>query len=137
MNDPEQMARAGNYVLGLMKAHERERAEHDLEVDAGFREAVVSVAERMHLIDTSPAEGSATGAGWDAVARGIGGLPHMRHLQPLDVAAEREAAAEHAASPAPVRPARRLRAKVVGPLLYALAGAALAGATAAVYFLSR
>ena len=36
-NDPDQMTRAGNYVLGLMDGKERERAEHDLEIDPGFR----------------------------------------------------------------------------------------------------
>jgi hypothetical protein len=135
VNDPEQMVRAGNYVLGLMNARERERAEHDLEVDPGFRDAVVSVAERMHLIDTGPTAGGAGGPDWDAVARRLGDLPHMRKVEPLDPAAARAPAARDDAAPqarakrAAATPVDRTRAKAAAPLLYAaLAGAAVAAA---------
>ena len=49
------MSRAGSYVLGLMGEAERERAERDLEVDAEFRDAVLHIAERLHLIDLNAA----------------------------------------------------------------------------------
>ena len=53
--EADKMSRAGSYVLGLMDAAARERAERDLETDAEFRDAVVRIAERLHLIDLGPA----------------------------------------------------------------------------------
>ena len=74
--DAERLARAGNYVLGVMNAEERERAEHDLETDPAFRDAVVEVAERMHLFDL-PQPGHAVDR-WRDVAARIGEMPHLR-----------------------------------------------------------
>ena len=51
----DRMDRAGRYVLGLMDDEERERAERDLEIDSAFRDAMVEIAERMHLFDRFPA----------------------------------------------------------------------------------
>ena len=45
----DRIARAGDYVLGLMNDAERERAERDLEIDPAFRDAVLQLAERMHM----------------------------------------------------------------------------------------
>ena len=55
MTDGDRMERAGNYVLGLMDDSERERAERDLEIDPSFRDAVVEIAERMHVFDRTAA----------------------------------------------------------------------------------
>ena len=51
----DRMDRAGRYVLGLMDDAERERAERDLEIDPAFRDAMVEIAERMHVFDHMPA----------------------------------------------------------------------------------
>ena len=52
-SESDRIARAGDYVLGLMNDAERERAERDLEIDPAFRDAVVQLAERMHVFDRS------------------------------------------------------------------------------------
>ncbi|HWK69045.1 MAG TPA: hypothetical protein VNS34_29320 [Rhizobiaceae bacterium] len=79
------MARAGNYVLGLMEESDRQRAERDLEIDPAFREAVLRVAERMHLLDLNPAQAVEPGF-WRAVAARIGELPQMRTARPISSA---------------------------------------------------
>lgn len=71
------MARAGNYVLGLMEESDRQRAERDLEIDPVFRDAVLRVAERMHLLDLNPGRAVEPGF-WRAIATRIGELPQMR-----------------------------------------------------------
>lgn len=71
------VSRAGNYVLGLMEESDRQRAERDLEIDPAFRDAVLRVAERMHLLDLNPARAVEPGY-WHAIATRIGELPQMR-----------------------------------------------------------
>lgn len=72
------MARAGDYVLGLMSDRDRERAERDLEVDPAFRDAVMALAERMRLFDRS-ASGEDDGEDrWRQIAQRIAALPQMR-----------------------------------------------------------
>lgn len=77
MSDAERKSRASNYILGLMDADERERAERDLELDPAFRETVVAVAERMHLFDIGR-DGPAGRDAWSAIATSIAELPHMQ-----------------------------------------------------------
>lgn len=77
MSDAERKSRASNYILGLMDADERERAERDLELDPAFRETVVAVAERMHLFDIGR-DGPAERDAWRAIATSIAELPHMQ-----------------------------------------------------------
>ena len=77
-NEAERLARAGTYVLGMMDSAERERAERDLVVDAAFRDAVVQVAERMHLFGV-PAADKAEDQ-WAAIAARLAELPQMRAL---------------------------------------------------------
>ena len=76
----DRMTRAGNYVLGLMNDSERERAERDLEIDSSFREAVVEVAERMHVFDHRPAPEEATDDSWKMIKERIDGMPQMRQV---------------------------------------------------------
>jgi hypothetical protein len=71
----DRMARADDYVLGLMNDAERERAERDLEVDPAFRDAVVQIAERMHVFDHAEPTGEAR---WQQITQRIGDLPQMR-----------------------------------------------------------
>lgn len=77
MREADLMARAGDYVLGLMGENDRQRAERDLEVDPDFRDAVLRVAERMHLLDLNPAAATHPDF-WSAISARIGDLPQMR-----------------------------------------------------------
>lgn len=77
-SEQDRMARAGNYVLGLMNDADRERAERDLEIDPAFRDTMVRVAERMHLFDlTKPPKNVSEGM-WKTIAERIAGLPQMQ-----------------------------------------------------------
>jgi anti-sigma factor RsiW len=76
-SDSDRMARAGDYVLGLMDDRERQRAERDLALDPAFRDAVVRLAERMHVFDRSrPSDGEER---WRLITRRIAEMPQM-HL---------------------------------------------------------
>lgn len=77
-SEAERMARASNYVLGLMNDEQREHAEHDLAYDPSFRDAVVAVAERMHKFDIGTPPENVSQTGWKAVAERLGDMPHMR-----------------------------------------------------------
>ncbi|TJV04450.1 MAG: hypothetical protein E5Y12_12675 [Mesorhizobium sp.] len=72
----DRIARAGDYVLGLMNDAERERAERDLEIDPAFRDAVVQLAERMHMFDRAEKPSGANH--WALVTQRIAELPQMR-----------------------------------------------------------
>jgi anti-sigma-K factor RskA len=78
IDEGDRLARAGHYVLGLMDDEERERAERDLERDGAFRDAVLSIAERMHVLDADPAPGGR----WRAISERIAELPQMRGVAP-------------------------------------------------------
>ena len=75
-SDSDRMARAGDYVLGLMDDRERQRAQRDLELDPAFRDAVVQLAERMHIFDR--AEPSGDDSRWRLISQRIAELPQMR-----------------------------------------------------------
>ncbi|TPL89762.1 hypothetical protein FJ941_02890 [Mesorhizobium sp. B2-3-13] len=76
--ESDRIARAGDYVLGLMNDAERERAERDLEIDPAFRDAVVQLAERMHVFDRT--EKPAGANHWALVAQRLAELPQMRSV---------------------------------------------------------
>ena len=76
--DDSRIARAGDYILGLMNDTERERAERDLEVDAVFRDTVMQMAERMRVFEQPAAAGESGDARWRLIARRIAELPQMR-----------------------------------------------------------
>lgn len=80
--DRNRMARAGDYVLGLMDEAERERAERDLEIDPAFRSAVLELAGRMHVFDRSALPTGQPEEQWQQIARHIAGLPQMHPAQP-------------------------------------------------------
>jgi anti-sigma-K factor RskA len=73
--ESDRIARAGDYVLGLMNDKERERAERDLEIDPAFRDAVVRLAERMHVFDRAAPSGDNR---WQLITQRIAELPQMR-----------------------------------------------------------
>ncbi|WP_214476810.1 hypothetical protein [Mesorhizobium sp. dw_380] len=75
-SESDRIARAGDYVLGLMNDKDRERAERDLEIDPAFRDAVVRLAERMHVFDR--AEPSGGDNRWRLISQRIAELPQMR-----------------------------------------------------------
>jgi anti-sigma-K factor RskA len=70
------VTRAGSYVLGMMEESDRQRAERDLEIDPAFRDAVLRVAERMHLLDLNPTDATQSDF-WKTVSARIGDLPQM------------------------------------------------------------
>ncbi|QKC88707.1 hypothetical protein EB230_09850 [Mesorhizobium sp. NZP2234] len=75
-SESDRIARAGDYVLGLMNDAERERAKRDLEIDPAFRDAVVRLAERMHVFDRATPPGGDDR--WRLVSQRIAELPQMR-----------------------------------------------------------
>jgi len=112
--EADQMARAGNYVLGLLDDDQRERAERDLEIDPGFRDAVVQVAERMHMLDLKPAPETAPADFWKTIAARIAELPQMRTVPQPDPALATETETEAARAGVIVQsPVSRVR--YVGP----------------------
>jgi hypothetical protein len=74
----DRIDRAERYVLGLMDEEERERAERDLEMDAAFRQAMVEMAERMHVFDHMPAAEKTPDDDWRLLKERIAAMPQMR-----------------------------------------------------------
>ncbi len=78
----DRMDRAARYVLGLMDEDERERAERDLEIDPAFREAMVTIAERMHVFGNAKPEANEPAAvsqdPWRLIKDRIDAMPQMR-----------------------------------------------------------
>ncbi|WP_246674327.1 hypothetical protein [Mesorhizobium sp. B4-1-1] len=56
-SESDRVARAGDYVFGLMNDRERARAERDLEIDPAFRDTVLRLAERLRAFDPEGPEG--------------------------------------------------------------------------------
>ena len=75
MSSEERMARAQDYVFGLMDESERRRAERDLEIDPDFRDCVLSLAERLRMANRDKAALSEDA--WADVSRLLAGLPQM------------------------------------------------------------
>ncbi|RUM98488.1 hypothetical protein EET67_07615 [Pseudaminobacter arsenicus] len=101
VDERDRMARASKYVLGLMDEDERERAERDLEHDPAFLDAMVRVAERMHLFDlTKPHQGAAP-ALWKSITAHLTAQPQIGVAGPGETA---PASSPAPATPAPVEP---------------------------------
>ncbi|RWM23040.1 hypothetical protein [Mesorhizobium sp.] len=77
-SEGDRIARAGDYVFGLMDERERARAERDLEIDPAFRDAVLRLAERMRALDPAGPSNTAPNERWNLVQRRLGELPQMR-----------------------------------------------------------
>ena len=109
-DDANRMTRAGNYVLGLMDDHDRERAERDLEIDPAFRDAVVALAERMHVFDRVPAADQAPEGDWKRLTQQIADMPQIRTKGPDQSAAvpgrRRSDKPGHAITPTAPKPRR-------------------------------
>ena len=112
------MTRAGNYVLGLMDDHDRERAERDLEIDPAFRDAVMALAERMHVFDKVPAAEQAAESDWKKLTQHIADMPQMRTKRPdesaLAVGRRRSDKPGKAVTPAASKPRRVALNSVLG-----------------------
>jgi anti-sigma-K factor RskA len=75
-SESDRIARAGDYVLGLMNDRDRERAERDLQIDPAFRDTVMRLAERMHVFDHGAPSGGSDR--WRLISQRIAELPQMR-----------------------------------------------------------
>ncbi|AZO02993.1 hypothetical protein EOA27_15865 [Mesorhizobium sp. M2A.F.Ca.ET.037.01.1.1] len=75
-SESDRVARAGDYVFGLMNDRERARAERDLEIDPAFRDTVLRLAERLRALD--PAAPGARGNRWELVTQRLAELPQMQ-----------------------------------------------------------
>ncbi|TPI58846.1 hypothetical protein FJ417_17875 [Mesorhizobium sp. B3-1-7] len=75
-SESDRVARAGDYVFGLMNDRERARAERDLEIDPAFRDTVLRLAERLRAFD--PAGPEAHGDRWELVTQRLAELPQMQ-----------------------------------------------------------
>ena len=77
MTPRDRMARAEDYVFGLMNEQERERAERDMEVDPEFRECVMVLAGRLRRLHGAKGSAVTPDAAWSEIAERIAGLPQM------------------------------------------------------------
>ena len=75
-SESDRVARAGDYVFGLMNDRERARAERDLEIDPAFRDMVLRLAERLRALDPAAPEGR--GKRWELVTQRLTELPQMQ-----------------------------------------------------------
>ncbi len=104
-SDRNRMSRAGDYVLGLMDEAERERAEHDLEIDPAFRDAVLKLAERIHAFDRFEPPPGQPDEEWRQIAQRLAGLPQMHAGRPQETQQEQSASRAKpviGASPQPI-----------------------------------
>ena len=77
-SEGDRIARAGDYVFGLMDERERARAERDLQIDPAFRDAVLRLAERMRALVSAGPSNATSDERWKLVQRRLGEMPQMR-----------------------------------------------------------
>ncbi|MDG4881852.1 hypothetical protein [Mesorhizobium sp. WSM4884] len=110
-SEGDRIARAGDFVFGLMDDRERARAERDLQIDPAFRDAVLRLAERMRALEPAGASKASSDERWQLIQRRLGELPQMR-LSGLN---------DDKAKPQPIV-IHRLERKPYGVGLYSLGG---------------
>lgn len=110
-SESDRVARAGDYVFGLMNDRERARAERDLEIDPAFRDTVMRLAERLRALDPAAPGGDCNR--WELVTQRLAELPQMQSRLAGIAAAEAE--------PPPVM-IHRLERKPHGVGLHSLGG---------------
>ena len=81
-SESDRVARAGDYVFGLMNDRERARAERDLEIDAAFRDTVLRLAERLRALDPAAPAPEGHGNRWEVVTQRLAALPQMQTRLP-------------------------------------------------------
>lgn len=77
MSSHDRMARAEDYVFGLMDEHERTRAERDMEVDPEFRACVMQLAERLRTLNRARGAAPMSDTDWKEITTRISQLPQM------------------------------------------------------------
>lgn len=77
-SDEDRIARAGDYILGVMDEAERERAERDLERDPAFRDAVMRLSVQLHALDRTARPARIPDGMWAAIEARIAEMPQMR-----------------------------------------------------------
>ena len=112
-SESDRVARAGDYVFGLMNDRERARAERDLKIDPAFRDTVLKLAERLRALDPAGSSTEGQDARWKLVSQRLAELPQMHNR----LAGFTEPEAE----PPPVV-IHRLQRKPYGVGLHALGG---------------
>jgi hypothetical protein len=110
-SESDRVARAGDYVFGLMNDRERARAERDLKIDPAFRDTVLKLAERLRALDPAGSSKEGQDVRWKLVSQRLAELPQM-HIR---LAGPTEAEA----SPVVIH---RLQRKPYGVGLHALGG---------------
>lgn len=78
-SESDRVARAGDYVFGLMNDRERARAERDLEIDPAFRDTVLKLAERLRALDPDGSSKEGQDARWKLVSQRLAELPQMHN----------------------------------------------------------
>lgn len=74
-DDSERLARAGDYVLGLMEPAARIEAERDMQRDPAFRDAVERLAARMSRLDDTAGSEDVPTSMWDSIQTRIATEP--------------------------------------------------------------
>lgn len=88
MDQNDRMARAEDYVFGMMDEKARARAERDMETDTEFRNCVMTVAERLrrlHRVSRPPA--ALPEETWREIGARIAAMPQMAASGPAPVRA--------------------------------------------------
>lgn len=86
----DRMARAEDYVLGLMNDQERERAERDLVLDPDFRGCVLELARKLQRLHArNAAMARSPDETWNDIASRLAALPQMAGTQ-VPMAAKRK-----------------------------------------------
>ncbi|HTV70301.1 MAG TPA: anti-sigma factor [Rhizobiaceae bacterium] len=78
----DRLARAGDFVLGLMDADARRQAERDLETDPAFRDAVRALTERMQALDDTAAQTAIPAGLWEKIETAISGVEQQSARPP-------------------------------------------------------
>jgi len=112
-SESDRVARAGDYVFGLMNDRDRARAERDLKIDPAFRDTVLKLAERLRGLDLAGSSTEGRDARWKLVSQRLAELPQM-HTRLAGIV-------EAGAEPPPVV-IHRLQRKPYGVGLHALGG---------------
>ncbi len=77
MTAGNRMARAEDYVFGLMDENERRRAERDMEIDAEFRQCVLELAQKLQRLHDGHEPPRSPDEIWSDIAARIAELPQM------------------------------------------------------------
>jgi anti-sigma-K factor RskA len=83
MSAADRMARAGDFVLGLMGDEEHRQALADLETDTEFRDAVARLAMQMQALDDTVVPEPAPDALWQKIEARIADAPAIGSQAPV------------------------------------------------------